>query len=243
MRKLISFSAVLALMAAIALPALAAGPATTTTTTPNPVSHPHWFAGSVSSVGSDSLSVGVLWTGPKDGSLNGQTVSPTVTSATQIVSGKDQSPASLSDIQPGDLVGVQATAQAGDLTTLTATKIRIYCNCHWVSGTISALGTNSITLTVAKTGPYDTVLAGQSVTIGVNGSTSFIRGRDKSPIAFSDLALNEGVGIIFSANGFFKAPGFDPSTAVFTAKQVHVWGHRQVPPLASDAAAAAGTAA
>ena len=47
----------------------------------------------------------VLWTGPKDGSLNGQTVTVAVNADTKIVNGKDHSAAQLSDIQPGDLVG------------------------------------------------------------------------------------------------------------------------------------------
>ena len=50
----------------------------------------------------------------------------------------------------------------------------------------------------------------------------------------------EGVGVVFSANGFFKAPGFNPATATFTAKRVHVWPKRRVPPASSDASAAAG---
>ena len=46
---------------------------------------------------------------------------------------------------------------------------------------------------------------------------------------------------MFAANGFFRAPSFNPSTATFTAKRVHVWNRRQVPEPVSDAQAAAGT--
>jgi hypothetical protein len=240
MRKLISFSAALALTAAIALPALAAAPATTTSATPlAPRAHAHWFAGSVSSVGGASLGVGVLWTGPHDGSLNGQNVTVQVDANTQIVSGPNRVTEQLSNIQNGDLVGVLATGTGSDLTSLTATRIRVYCDCHWVGGTIAAIGTSSLALQVAKTGPYDTVLNGRSVTIGVDSSTLYVAGKDKSPIGLSDLSVGEHVGIVFSANGFFKAPGFNPATATFTAKRVHAWAHRRVPPSSSDSASAA----
>ena len=43
-----------------------------------PRSHRVWFAGSVAAVGSTSLTVNVLWTGPHDGSLNGQTLNVSV---------------------------------------------------------------------------------------------------------------------------------------------------------------------
>jgi len=201
----------------------------------------HWFAGSVASVGSDSLSVNVLWTGPKDGQLNGTTVSVGVDSTTQIVNGKTKSPASLSDIQPGDLVGMRASSPDATLSSLTATHIRIWCNCHWVGGTISSVGSSSITVQVVRTGPYDTVLKGRSVTIQVNGSTTYIKGKDKTPISLSDLQVGAGVGVVFGADGFFKAPGFDPEKATFTASRVHEWQKRQVPPPSSDAGSAAGT--
>jgi hypothetical protein len=203
--------------------------------------HTHWFAGSVTAVGSDSLSLDVLWTGPKDGQLNGQTVTVAVTSNTQIVGGKDSTPAQLSDIVPGDLVGLRVISTDSTLATLTAVRIRIRCNCHWVGGTISALGGSSINVQVARTGPYDTVLKDHDVTIQVNGSTLYIQGKAKTPITYSDLKVGDRVGIIFGASGFFKAPGFDPETATFTAKQVHDWRHAQVPPPSSDPGAATGT--
>src|SRR5271168_4118097 len=81
MRKLIPFFLAAFVVAAFALPALAADPATSTSTTtatvtattttganPSVSSHSHWFAGSVSSVGSNSLTVGVLWTHQHDDS-------------------------------------------------------------------------------------------------------------------------------------------------------------------------------
>jgi Domain of unknown function (DUF5666) len=201
----------------------------------------HWFAGSVTAVGSDSLTLDVLWTGPKDGQLNGTTATVAVTSATRIVGGKGGTPEQLSDIVAGDLVALRATAADTTLASLTAVRIRIRCNCHWVGGTISALGGTSLGVQVARTGPYDTVLNGKDVTIQLNGSTAYIKGRSKTTIAYSDLKVGDRVGVIFGASGFFKAPGFDPETATFTAKQVHDWQRAQVPPPSSDPGAATGT--
>jgi hypothetical protein len=208
---------------------------------PHARAHTHWFAGSVTAVGTDSVSLNVLWTGPKDGQLNGRSVTVAVNADTKIVNGKDHSTAQLSDIQTGDLLGLRTTATDSTLASLTATHIRIWCNCHWIGGTISAVGTSSFNVQVVRSGPYDTVLRGHDVTIQVNGSTVYLKGKDKTPIALSDLKVGAGVGVVFAANGFFKAPGFDPSKATFTAKRVHEWQKRQVPPPSSDAGAAAGT--
>ena len=208
---------------------------------PNARAHAHWFAGSVTAVGAASLSVNVLWTGPKDGQLNGQAVTIAVNADTQIVNGKDHSAAQLSDIKPGDLVGLRAVSTDSTLTSLTATHIRIWCNCHWIGGTISAVGTSSFNVQVVRSGPYDTVLKSNDVTIQVNGATVYIKGKDKTPITLSDLKVGDRVGVVFAADGFFKAPGFDPSKATFTAKRVHDWQRQQVPPPSSDAGAAAGT--
>jgi hypothetical protein len=249
MRKLIPFVLSALVVVAFAVPALAADPAATTSTTTATTttaanqqtrSHSHWFAGSVSSVGSSSLTVGVLWTRQHDDSLNGQVATVAVNSDTQITSGKNRTSISLSDIQTGDLVAVVASGSGSDLTTLTATKIHVYCNCHWVGGTVSAIGSSSVTIQVKKTGPYDTVLSGQAVPINVDSNTVFVGGKNKTPIALSDLKVGAGVGVVFSADGFFKAPGFDPTKANFTATRIHVWGHRMVPLASTDASAAAG---
>jgi hypothetical protein len=209
--------------------------------TPTARAHAHWFAGSVTAVGSDSVSLSVLWTGPHDGQLNGQAVTVAVNSDTKIVNGKDHSPAQLSDIKPGDLVSMRATSSDSALTSLTAAHIRIWCNCHWIGGTISALGGSSLNVQVARTGPYDRVLKGKDVTLQVNGATIYVKGRARTPIGYSDLKVGDRVGVIFAADGFFKAPGFDPSKATFTAKRVHDWQRQQVPPPGSDSGAAAGT--
>ena len=240
MRKYTVIAAAAFVFAILPLGAVAAPPGGSGSQAPTKP-RTHWFAGSVTTVGSDSLGLDVLWTGPKDGQLNGQDVTVSVTSDTQIVNGKDHSPAQLSDIKPGDLVSLRATAADATLASLTATHIRIWCNCHWIGGTIGSVGASSISVQVDRTGPYDTVLKGKDVTVQVNGSTTVLKGKDKTPISLSDLQVGAGVGVVFGANGFFKAPGFDPEKATFTASRVHEWLKRQVPPPSSDAGSAAGT--
>jgi hypothetical protein len=199
-----------------------------------------WFAGTVGAVGSDTLTVGVSWTGPHDGSLNGQTVTVAVPQNTRI-DGPHGVPIALAQIQQNDLVALrtEGTSPSG----LTALRIHVYCNCHWVGGTISAIdpSTGTFSVQVHNTGPYDTVLKGQDITLQTNNDTVYLRGRHGRRIGFGDLALNEGVGVVFSANGFFQAPGFNWSTATFTAARVHVWGSRQIPSPSSDADSAAQT--
>jgi hypothetical protein len=201
----------------------------------------HWFAGSVSAVGSSSLTVGVLWTGPHDGSLNGQTLTVGVPTNTRINQGPHGRPIALAQIVPNDLVAIQASGTSA--ASLTASRIHVYCNCHWIGGTISSLGTGgtSFNVQVSRTGPYDTVLGGHDVTLQVNDDTVYLRGSRRHRIGFGDLQVGDGVGVVFAANGFFKAPGFDPTTATFTAERVHVWNHRQIPLVSSDAGAAAAT--
>ena len=240
MRKYTVIAAAALVFAVLPLGAVAAPPGGSGSHTPAKA-HAHWFAGSVSSVGSDSLSLTVLWTGPKDGQLNGQSVTVAVNGETQIVSGKAKSAVPLSSIQAGDLVSLRATAADKTLASLTATHIRVWCNCHWIGGTIGSIGGSSITVHVVRTGPYDTVLKDHDTTIQVNGSTTYLRGKSKTPISFSDLKVGDGVGVIFGANGFFKAPGFNPETATFTASKVHAWQKKQVPPASSDTGAAGTT--
>ena len=240
MRKFTLIAATAIVFALLPLGAVAAPPGDAGGAA-NAKPHTHWLAGSVSAVGADSLTVGVLWTGKHDDQLNGQSVTLAVDTTTEIVSGKDKTPVSLSSIKPGDLVGVQASSTDKTLTTLTAKRIHVYCNCHWIGGTISAIGSSSFSVQVARTGPYDTVLNGKPVTLQVNSSTTYIRGKAKSDIGFSDLKVGDGVGVIFAASGFFRAPGFDPSTATFTAKRVHLWEKKTVPPASTDSGAAAGT--
>ena len=206
--------------------------ATFTTSAATVLPHAQWFAGSVQSVGSSSVTVGVLWTGPHDGSLNGQTLTVAVPASTPINQAPHGTPIALASIQTGDLIAIRASGDTS--STLTASRIHVYCNCHWVGGTISAIGTSSVSVQVKRTGPYDTVLNGQNVTIQVNADTVYLHGPHNGRIGFGDLRVGEGVGVVFAADGFFKAPGFDPATATFTAKRIHVWGLKAVPDAASD---------
>ena len=167
--------------------------------------HAHWFAGSVTATSTDSVSVDVLWTGKHDTQLAGKTVSVAVDSSTQVVYGKTKS-----SIAPGDLVRVRATADDTTLASLTAKRIHVNCNCHFVGGTVASIRDGSFSILVARTGPYDTVLKGKLVTIQ-NGSASL-----------TGLTVNGRVGVIFAASGFFRDPAFDVSTATFTAKKVRV---------------------
>ena len=197
----------------------------------------HWFAGTVTAVGPSSLTVGVLWTGPNDGSLNGQTVNVAVETQTRINQGPHHRAIALASISTGDLVAVRAD---GDASSLTARRIHVFCNCHWIGGTVNSVGTTSFSVDVKRTGPYDTVLANTTVTLQTNQYTVYLRGRHRARIGLSDLKPGEGVGVVFAADGFFRSPGFDPTKATFTAKRVHAWGARQVPPPSSDASVSAG---
>ena len=212
---------------------------TFTTPSSSQKAHLRWFAGQVSGVGSSTLTVGVLWTGPHDGELNGQTLTIDVASNTRINQGQQRQPIALAQIQVGDLVAIRA---AGDSATmLTAARIHVYCNCHWISGTISAPASGTLSVQVRNTGPYDTVLKGHTVTLQVNADTVYMRGPHRRRIALSDLKVGQHVGVIFAANGFFKAPGFNPTTATFTAKRIHVWGRDPVPTTSSTADGGATT--
>ena len=242
MRRLIAILAVGVFLSVAGIAAADTTPATTTTTpgTTAPTKPGHWFAGTVTAVGSNSLTVGVLWTGPNDGSLNGQSVTVSVTDNTKINKGH-QGPIALAAIQVGDLVAIRADGTAP--SSLTARRIHDFCNCHWIGGTVASVGTNSFTVNVTRTGPYDTVLDNTTVTLQTNSLTVYLQGRRGHRIGFGDLKTGEGVGVVFAADGFFKAPGFDPTKATFTAKRVHVWGPRQAPAASTDASAAAQVAA
>jgi len=130
---------------------------------------------------------------------------------------------------------------AGHISNLTAVEVYVYCNCHWIAGTLTTIGTTTITVYATRTGPYDTVLDNHDVIINLNTQTSYIRGSNKTPISLANLKTGDHVGIVFAANGFFHAPGFNPNTATFTAKRIHDWQHQPTPNASSDANAAATT--
>ena len=200
---------------------------TPTTTTPAKAARPHgeFFAGSVVSAGSGSVSVNVLVTGPHDTQLKGETLNVGIDSSTQIVYGKGKS-----SIAAGDLVRVHALAAANG--SLTAKRIHVDCNCHFAAGTLGSVGSSSFAVNVARTGPYDTVLKGNAVTFQVNGSTVFVQGKNQAAGTLSALKSGEKVAVIFASSGFFKDPGFNWQTATFTASHVRYAGNLQpAPPL------------
>jgi hypothetical protein len=162
-----------------------------------------WFAGAVTSAGSGSVSLDVLWTGPHDTQLNGTSVAVGITPSTNIVYGKGQS-----SIAAGDLIRVRATGVGS--ATLTAKRIHVNCNCHFAAGTLDAISSSELRVSVDKTGPYDGVLKGQEVTFQA-GSTSV-----------GSLKVGDRVRVTFAATGFFKDPSFDWQTATFTAKRLHI---------------------
>jgi len=232
--RLKAFGIVLAAVLAVPLAALAGNnnpqpsSISPTTTTAGSPAKPrtdggHWFAGSVISAGSGSISVDVLATGKHDTQLDGQNVTVAIDSNTQITYGKGKS-----SIDPGDLVGIVATGH--DLSSLTARRINVRCNCHFAAGTLGSVGSSSFALKVTRTGPYDTVLKGNAVTFQVNGSTTFVQGKDKTAGSISDLKTGEQVAVVFAASGFFKDPSFNWQTATFTAEKVHYRGALQPAP-------------
>jgi hypothetical protein len=184
-----------------------------------PVTHARglFLAGSVVSADSGQLTVDVSFTGKHDQQLDGKQVSVAITADTKIVYGKGQS-----SIDPGDLVGVHATAADASLSTLTARKIHVACNCHFAAGKLTAISPGLIRVNVAKTGPFDKVLNGNEVKFDVDSSTTFVEGKDKKPIMIGDLSIGDTVGVIFGASGFFRDPNFNWQDATFTAKQVHL---------------------
>jgi hypothetical protein len=205
-----AFGIAVAVVLALPFAALADNPppgTTTSTTTATTTSranraHLHWFAGSVASASSGSISVDVLWTGKHDKDLNGKTVSVAIDSSTQIDYGKGKS-----SIEQGDLVGVLAT---GNQNSLTASRIHVRCNCHFAAGTLDAISTSRLRVNVERTGPYDGVLKGNEVTFDVGGAT------------LPNLSIGDKVAIVFSASGFFRDPNFDWQNATFTVLKLRV---------------------
>jgi hypothetical protein len=175
-----------------------------------------FLAGSVVSADSGHVTVDVLLTGKHDTQLDGKQVSVAIASDTAIVYGKGHS-----SIDPGDLVGIHATSADASLSTLTARRIHVRCNCHVAAGTLTAISPGLIRVNVKRTGPYDTVLNGNEVKFDVDSSTKFVQGKDKT-ITIGDLSIGDTVGVVFGASGFFRDPNFDWQDATFTAKVVHL---------------------
>lgn len=76
----------------------------------------------------------------------------------------------------------------------------------------------SFAVQVSRTGPYDSVLAAQTITLQTNDDKVYPRGARRVRIVFSNIKVGEGLGVVFLANGFFKAPGFVASRSVWPAR-------------------------
>src|SRR3954447_16414069 len=103
MRRLIVMAAALGLLAAVPFAAAAKKPGAAAKV------HHHHFAGAVTAVGTDSITVDVLWTGKHDTQLLNTTVTVAVTAGTAVTTGKAHTPITVSSIHEGDLVGVGVT--------------------------------------------------------------------------------------------------------------------------------------
>src|SRR3954466_9062301 len=115
MRRLIVMAAALTLLAAVPFAAAAKKPGAAAR------GPHHHFAGAVTAIGSDSVSILVLWTGKHDGQLLNTTVTVAVSGGTALTSGKAHTPIALAGIHQGDLVGVGVTSDKA-LTSLTAVR-------------------------------------------------------------------------------------------------------------------------
>ncbi len=208
MRKLIALLAV-ALVATIA----------TTAALADGHKGQRYFAGEVLAVASGTLTVKVDKTGKKDTGLNGQTVTVAVSSSTQITLGKDTTAARLSDLETGYRAGVTATASATDPTSLTAVKIAGHYGYHWFSGSVVSVSSDSIVVLVKKTGPHDTQLNGQTLTVPVSSSTQYVQGKSKTAITLADIKPGDGVGVET------QSPNGDLSRGM-TAVHVHDRQHK-----------------
>jgi hypothetical protein len=184
MRKLIALL-VVALIAAVA---------TTAALADGNAGH-RYFAGEVLAVGTGTITVKVDKTGKKDTGLNGQTLVVAVSSSTQITLGTDRTAAQLSDLEAGYRAGVTATASATDPTSFTAVKIAGHYGYHWFAGSVVSVNSDSIIVLVKKTGPHDTQLNGQTLTVPVSSSTQYVRGKSKTPITLADIKPGDRVGI------------------------------------------------
>jgi Domain of unknown function (DUF5666) len=194
MRTLIALLAAALIAAVVTAAALADGPPTTPKT-PKAHAGQKFFAGEVIAVGSGSLTVKVDKTGKKDTDLNGQTLTVSVDSSTQITLGKDKTQAQLSDLEVGYRAGVTAKASDTDPSSFAAVKISGHYGYHWFAGTVVSVGSDSITVQVTKTGKHDTQLNGQTLTVPVSSSTQFLRGKNKTPIALGDIKTGDRVGV------------------------------------------------
>ncbi len=195
MRRIVVLLAAALLVVAAGTAAALADGGTPPTAPPTATVH---LAGTVTAVGSSSLSLQVQKASRNASSLEGRTVTIAVDSGTEITVGKD--PGRLSDIKAGARAAVMAK---GFPDNLTATKIHAgkgegqgeHEGEHAFGGSVTAVGSGSLTLQVEKTGNNDSQLMGQSVTVAVTSSTEITLGKDKTPIPLSQVQVGYHAGV------------------------------------------------
>lgn len=208
MRKLTTIlAAALVAIAASATVALADGG---TPPTAHPIAIVH-LGGTITAVGSDSISLQVAKADRIGSSLVGQTVTIAVDASTRITVGKESG--SLADLKTGARAVVVATGFPGNLLAM---RIRAgkgpEAQVHAFGGAVTAVGSGSLTIEVDRTGKHDTELMGQTITVSVPDGTPITLGEDKTPIKLSDVQVGWRAGVAATQD----------SSGAWTATRVHV---------------------
>ncbi len=172
------------------------------------------FGGEVTAVGADSLTISVDRTGRRATELQGRTITVSVPEGTPITLGSDKTPITLGQIEVGSRAGVGATQDQAS-GVWTAARVHVGRGNHWFAGKVTAVGSSSITVAVGRTGAHDRQLHGTTVTVPVDGSTRFLLGKAKTPIALGDVKVGDRVGVLVHSPGGDLAKGM-------TAVRVHV---------------------
>jgi len=161
------------------------------------------FGGSLTAIGSSSLTVEVDRTGRNDGGLGGRTITLAVDQNTKIM--RDGKPIQLSELVVGEHVGVTAEAVADQFTAKS-----VKAGDHDVSfaGTITAVGSSSLTVEVDRTGSNSGGLGGRTLTVAVDSTTQITL--NGQPAQLSQLAAGDRAAV--------TAVGIADS---YTARQIH----------------------
>ena len=161
------------------------------------------FAGSVTAIGSNSITVQVDKSYGHDEGLSGHSVTVNVNASTRIQ--RDGKEIQLSDLVQGEHVAVSATGCRGEgpNQTFTAKLIRAGDRELSLGGSVVSVGTSSLTVEVDHKGPATdaatAALVGKQLTVAVTSATKITR--DGKPIQLSDLVTGEHVLIRVHAVG------------------------------------------
>jgi hypothetical protein len=206
-RKLLTLlAAALAVVAASAAVAVAdSGPATPAQATVH-------LGGTIAGVGSGSISLKVEKAGKHASSLVGQTVSIGIDGDTHITTGK--SAGGIGDLVVGARAAVAAKGFPDSLvaTRIHAAKGSSHVAARHFGGAVLAVGSNSLTLKVDRTGKHDSERMGQTITVSVPAGTPIVLGKKKTAIALSDIQVGWRAGVAARQDG-----------SSWTAARVHAW--------------------